>query len=86
MKKSDKYRCPTCGVSMHPAQAKILSYMQTHQVLDWQQFTLRSFARKLGIEEHPQKVKHHLLQLEKTGNIVYDRYLGKITLRENTDK
>ncbi len=66
---------------MHPSQASLLKYLQENSVIDMDQFTLRSLAEKLKVEVHPQKMVHHIHQLEKNGLICYDRYKNKITAR-----
>jgi|SRR6185295_14566835 len=54
---------------MHELQRKLLSLAQEKNL---GQYTLRSIGAMLG-EDSPQKIKHHLSQLEKRGLIRVDR-------------
>jgi SOS-response transcriptional repressor LexA len=54
---------------MHDLQQKLLKLAQDRNL---GQFTLRETARMVG-ENSPQKIKHHLSQLEKRGLIRVDR-------------
>src|SRR3989344_2418716 len=49
---------------MHKIQAELLA-LSKHQ--DLGALSLRQIAKLLGVENKPQIVKHHLLQLEKAG-------------------
>lgn len=51
---------------MHPTQRAILDLMKQH---DLGKMSLRQVAKLVGVENSPQIVKHHLLQLEKMGLI-----------------
>lgn len=62
---------------MHPVQEKLLRLIGTK---NFGVMTLRDIGRLLGIGEHPQRVKHHLQQLEKRGLIVVDRKQKQIRL------
>lgn len=53
---------------MHPIQNSVLQILENKGFLPLQ---LREIARLVG-EEHPQKIKHHLQQLEKRGLIKID--------------
>jgi SOS-response transcriptional repressor LexA len=59
---------------MHPIQQSLLEYSRDHNLA---QMTFREIAK--GIElpnESPQKIKHHLLQLQKKGFVKVDRVRG----------
>jgi len=56
---------------MHPIQAALLELSQNSNLAD---MSLREMAKALGMEnESPQKIKHHLVQLQKKGFIVIDK-------------
>jgi len=59
---------------MHPLQEKILALVDTRNL---GQMTLREIGELVG-ERFPQKIKHHLTQLEKKGLIKTDKYKGSI--------
>ena len=59
---------------MHPLQEKILALVGTKNL---GQMTLREIGELVG-ERYPQKIKHHLIQLEKRGLIKTDKYKGSI--------
>ena len=74
----------TCGLlnlyihasmhSMHPVQEALLKLSQTENLA---KLSLREMARKIGTpDESPQKIKHHLLQLQKKGFLTIDRFKG----------
>src|SRR3989344_2429698 len=74
----------TCGLlnlyihasmhSMHPVQEALLKLSQTENLA---KLSLREMARKIGTpDESPQKIKHHLLQLQKKGFLTIDRVKG----------
>ncbi len=67
---------------MHPTQQAILSLADTQ---DLSQLTLREIGQYVGIE-HPQKIKHHLRQLEKKGmiNLMHSGY-SSLKRSSNTD-
>jgi repressor LexA len=54
---------------MHHIQEKILQLVDSRDVSG---MTLRSIGEKIG-EKFPQKIKHHILQLEKRGLIKVDK-------------
>lgn len=56
---------------MHALQRGLLKYARTH---DLAKMSLRKIGELLG-EKHPQKIKHHLSQLEQKGFIQLDRDL-----------
>ena len=59
---------------MHPIQQRLLE-LAAHSNLA--RMTLREMAAKLGIAgESPQKIKHHLQQLQKKGLLAIDRVAG----------
>ncbi len=60
---------------MHEIQVKILKLLDKK---DFDGLTLREIGKKIGVEDSPQKIKHHLLQLEKKGMIFIDRVNKKI--------
>ncbi|MFY9555328.1 MAG: S24 family peptidase [Blastocatellia bacterium] len=57
---------------MHPLQEKLLRLAASHNLAG---MTLRDIG-KLVAENHPQKVKHHLEQLERKGLIAFNRETG----------
>lgn len=69
---------------MHPIQQKLLELSKTTNLAT---FSLREMARAIGMkQEYPQKIKHHLSQLEKKGFLTIDRAKGvmKLTSSEPT--
>ena len=59
---------------MHPIQEKLLVLSKKENLA---KMSLRDMARAIGLpKESPQKIKHHLLQLEKKGFIKIDRIRG----------
>jgi SOS-response transcriptional repressor LexA len=59
---------------MHILQEKLLNLISEHNI---GALTLRNIGARIG-EQYPQKVKHHLGQLEKRGLITINKALGKI--------
>lgn len=63
---------------MHPIQRQLLALARAENLA---QLTLREIARRIGMRpESPQKVKHHLGQLEQRGFLSLDRGTGQMTL------
>lgn len=59
---------------MHPIQEKLLALSKTKNLAT---LSLRGMAEGIGLpEESPQKIKHHLLQLQKKGFLTIDRAKG----------
>lgn len=59
---------------MHPIQERLLALSKKENLA---KMSLRDMARAIGMpKESPQKIKHHLLQLEKKGFITIDRIKG----------
>lgn len=59
---------------MHPIQQKLLELSKT---VNLAKLSLRDMAQQIGMARHsPQKIKHHLLQLEKKGFLNIDRAQG----------
>ena len=59
---------------MHPIQSKLLELSKQENLA---KVTLREMARLIGMpNESPQKIKHHLLQLQKKGFVSIDRIKG----------
>jgi len=59
---------------MHPIQEKLLHLSKEQNLA---QVSLREMARAIGLpDESPQKIKHHLQQLEKKGFFSIDRDKG----------
>lgn len=59
---------------MHPIQEKLLQLSKKKNLA---QLSLREMAAGIGMpEESPQKIKHHLTQLQKKGFLTIDRYKG----------
>jgi len=59
---------------MHLIQEKLLELSKKENLA---RISLRDMARKIGMpSESPQKVKHHLLQLQKKGFLTIDRVKG----------
>jgi len=56
---------------MHPIQEKLLALSKSHNLAE---ITLRAMAEKIGMKnESPQRIKHHLLQLERRGFLSINR-------------
>jgi repressor LexA len=60
---------------MHPIQEKLLKIINEKNISD---LTLRDIGDLIG-EKLPQKIKHHLLQLQRKGFIVIDKKNNTIT-------
>lgn len=61
---------------MHEIQEKLLALSKRENIAE---LSLRSMAEKIGMkDESPQKIKHHLGQLEKKGFFTINRNLGVI--------
>lgn len=59
---------------MHTIQEKLLKLSKTENLA---KLSLRDMAKKIGMpKEPPQKIKHHLFQLEKKGFLSIDRING----------
>jgi len=59
---------------IHPIQEKLLKLSKTENLA---KLSLRSMAEKIGLSEaSPQKIKHHLAQLEKKGFLIINRAQG----------
>lgn len=57
---------------MHVIQKKLIKLAKTR---NFNQMTLRQIGKLIG-ERHPQKIKHHLYQLEKRGFVKFDKKRG----------
>jgi SOS-response transcriptional repressor LexA len=67
---------------MHQIQEKILNLSKK---VNLAQLSLRQIAEKIGMpKESPQKIKHHLLQLEKKGFLSIDRVKGMMQRSAST--
>ena len=67
---------------MHPIQEKLLALSKRENLA---KLTLREMAGQIGLpSESPQKVKHHLLQLEKKGFLSLDRAKGVMATAGST--
>lgn len=63
---------------MHPIQEKLLELSKKKNLA---KLTLREMASQIGLpDESPQRIKHHLLQLQKKGFITLNRNQGKMEL------
>jgi SOS-response transcriptional repressor LexA len=59
---------------IHPIQEKLLELSKRENLA---KMTLREMAKRIGMpKESPQKIKHHLLQLQKKGFLTIDRAKG----------
>jgi len=59
---------------MHPIQEKLLKLSKSENLA---KLSLREMAQAIGMpNESPQKIKHHLLQLQKRGFLTIDRARG----------
>jgi SOS-response transcriptional repressor LexA len=66
---------------MHPIQEKLLSLSKSQNLAE---LSLRTMAEKIGMpDESPQKIKHHLLQLQKRGFFTIDRAKGVMARAES---
>jgi len=62
---------------MHPIQEKLLNLSKKENLA---KLSLRDMAKRIGMpEESPQKIKHHLLQLQKKGFLSIDRAKGMMS-------
>lgn len=67
---------------MHPIQEKLLDLSKRENLA---QLTLRDMAEKMGLRNvSPQKIKHHLLQLQKKGFLTIDRIKGTMEKSSST--
>ena len=67
---------------MHPIQEKLLGLAKKRNLA---KMTLREMADAIGLPHiSPQKVKHHLLQLQKKGFLVIDRNRGSMERTEGS--
>jgi len=67
---------------MHPIQEQLLSLSKKENLA---KLTLRDMAREIGLpHESPQKIKHHLLQLQKKGFLNIDRGKGMMERSSST--
>lgn len=63
--------------TMHPIQTALLELSKEENLA---KLSLREMARKIGLPlESPQKIKHHLLQLQKKGFLNIDRAKGMMS-------
>jgi repressor LexA len=67
---------------MHPIQEKLLRAISEKNI---GQMTLREIGKLVG-QELPQKIKHHLSQLETKGLITIDKKKGKINRVRNQSR
>src|SRR5581483_7076210 len=59
---------------MHPIQEKLLNLSKKDNLA---KLSLREMAKRIGSpQESPQKIKHHLLQLQKKGFLQIDKFKG----------
>ena len=66
---------------MHPIQEKLLALSKSENLAE---LSLRAMAEKIGLKsESPQKIKHHLLQLQKRGFLTIDRAKGVMARTES---
>lgn len=68
-------------MTMHAIQAKLL---QNAHKINMQQMTLREIAQLVG-ESHPQKISHHMNQLEKKGFISINKKTGVVTVERREE-
>ena len=62
---------------MHPIQEKLLHLSKTENLA---KLSLRDMATRIGMpDESPQRIKHHLLQLQKKEFLTIDRSKGTMT-------
>jgi len=67
---------------MHNIQEKILELSKKKNLA---KLSLRAIAKEIGMpKEPPQKIKHHLLQLEKKGFLAIDRVKGVMSRSADT--
>lgn len=66
--------CYTQNNMLHPIQEKLLEISKKENLA---KLSLREMASRIGMpKESPQKIKHHLLQLQKKGFLTIDRIKG----------
>ncbi len=69
-------------IDMHIIQEKLLDLSKQQNLA---KLTLREMAKLIGMpDESPQKIKHHLLQLQKIGFITIDRTKGVMDRASDT--
>lgn len=67
---------------LHPIQEKLLELSKKENLA---KLSLREMAERIGMpKDSPQKIKHHLLQLQKRGFINIDRIKGVMELASST--
>ena len=67
---------------MHIIQEKLLNLSKDQNLA---KLTLREMAKRIGMEaESPQKIKHHLLQLQKKGFITINKEKGTMGRASDT--
>lgn len=67
---------------MHPIQEKLLKLSKKENLA---KLSLREMAKQIGLSnESPQKIKHHLLQLQKKGFLAIDRNQGFMKRAKHT--
>lgn len=75
LRRFTEYRigCTICSM-IHPIQNLLLDLSHRHNLAN---MTLREMAKGISMpDESPQKIKHHLLQLQKKGFLKIDRIRG----------
>src|SRR4051812_19221010 len=66
---------------MHPLQQQLLQLSKTENLA---KLSLRQMAAAIGQpEESPQRIKHHLMQLQKKGFLQIDRSTGLMERAQN---
>ena len=66
---------------MHQIQEKLLALSNSRNLAE---LSLRGMAEEIGLpEESPQKIKHHLMQLQKRGFLTIDRAKGVMARTES---
>ncbi len=58
---------------MHPIQEKLLNLSKNYNLAE---LSLREMAKIIDEKSSPQKIKHHLVQLEKKGFLQISRHKG----------
>jgi SOS-response transcriptional repressor LexA len=67
---------------MHPIQEKLLELSKEENLA---KLSLREMAKRIGMpQESPQKIKHHLMQLQKRGFLTIDRAKGVMERSSST--
>lgn len=66
---------------MHPIQQKLQALVQKEDI---SKMSLREIGKRIGVDNSPQKIKHHLAQLQRKGYLNIDHTANIFTSIQNT--